>query len=343
MRIVDSHFHWYPKAVLEELFRRRNQHLGIESTTMLWRDEESGAQFNADFNWFDLDKQLEHMDRLRHEVDVVCSIGPYSAYFSELPVEEGRDVAMRWNDAMAGTQRTYPGRFWGTAAVPLLDVKVSIEVMEHAVTKLGLIGVNLPGSVGSTGRIDGEHLEPFYDRAEQFDVPLFLHATDIAFETILDGYDGALFASFGRVVDVSVAACRLVLSGIMERHPKLKIFMSHCGGALPYQSGRMDKNSKAARLPQAASAYIKRMYTDTVMPHAQGMKFAIEYYGADHVMYGSDYPCWSPAAALEMLDQIGLSKTDQEKVLNGNARRILGLRDPAASRTRSEIAELASI
>ena len=66
---------------------------------------------------------------------------------------------------------------------------------------------------------------------------------------MLDGYDGALHLSLGRVIEVSVAAMRLIFSGVMERHPNLKIVMSHTGGALPYQAGRMDKNGKAAKLP----------------------------------------------------------------------------------------------
>jgi aminocarboxymuconate-semialdehyde decarboxylase len=118
---------------------------------------------------------------------------------------------------------------------------------------------------------------------------------------------------------------------MMERHPKLKIVMSHTGGALPYQSGRMDKNSDKARLPRPASHYLKRMYTDTVSPHAAGMKFAIEYYGIDNVMYGTDYPCWDPATALKLLAEVGLSKADQQKIFYDNARRILGLRDPRHS------------
>ena len=56
------------------------------------------------------------------------------------------------------------------------------------------------------------------------------------------------------MIEVSVAAMRLILSGMMERHPNLKIVMSHTGGSLPYQAGRMDKNSKAAKLPQAGPA-----------------------------------------------------------------------------------------
>src|SRR6266567_6246698 len=92
----------------------------------------------------------------------------------------------------------------------------------------------------------------------------------------------------------------------------------------------MDKNSEKARLPRPASHYLKRMYTDTVSPHSMGMKFAIEYYGIDHVMYGSDYPCWDPATALALIGEIGLSDADQEKLFYSNARRILGLSDTAA-------------
>jgi aminocarboxymuconate-semialdehyde decarboxylase len=80
------------------------------------------------------------------------------------------------------------------------------------------------------------------------------------------------------------------------------------------------------------STYIKRMYTDTVSPHVPGMKFAIEYFGIDNVMYGTDYPCWDPATALKLLDEVGLSKEDQQKLFYDNARRILGLRDPIAAK-----------
>lgn len=332
MRIVDSHFHWWPRSVFEMLCNRKGyprlEPDGKGDYRYLRKEEVGDYVMNTWPDWFDLDKQLEHMDGLGHEVDVVCSIGPFSVIFSELPVEEGRDAALAWNEEMAGAQKKYPGRVWASAAVPMQDTATAIDVLNHAVNDLGLMGINLPGSVGADPRIDAERLEPFYDRVEELGIPMFLHPTDAVFSDMLTGYNGALFLSLGRVMEVSVAAMRLVLSGIMERHPDLKIVMSHTGGALPYQSGRMDKNSKKANLPQDPSVYLKRMYTDTVSPHTAGMKFAVEYYGVDHVMYGSDYPCWSPAAALEFFDGIGLSAEDQEKILNTNARRILGLRDP---------------
>ena len=102
---------------------------------------------------------------------------------------------------MAGAQRKYPGRVWASAAVPLVDTRIAIEVLDDAVNRLGLMGVNLPGSIGSDARIDAERLEPFYARVEELGLPLFLHPTDAVFVDMLDGYDGALHLSLGRVVE----------------------------------------------------------------------------------------------------------------------------------------------
>jgi aminocarboxymuconate-semialdehyde decarboxylase len=345
MHIIDSHFHWWPRSVFERLRKRTTYPRTLVNEkggyTCLRQD---GADYvlNSWTEWFDLDKQLEHMDGLGHQVDVVCSIGPFSVFFSDLPPEEGRDLALQWNEEMAGAQRKYPGRVWASAAVPLVDTRIAIDVVNDAVDRLGLMGVNLPGSIGSDPRIDAERLEPFYARVEELGLPLFLHPTDATFVDMLEGYDGALHLSLGRVVEVSVAAMRLVLSGMMERHPKLKLVMSHTGGALPYQSGRMDKNTQKAKLPQPASTYLKRMYTDTVSPHSAGMKFAIEYYGIDRVMYGTDYPCWDPATALALLDEINLSAQDKEKLFYSNARRILGLRDPVKPDVKQAVREPAN-
>jgi aminocarboxymuconate-semialdehyde decarboxylase len=335
MHIIDSHFHWWPRSVFEKLCKRRefpraapNAQGGYDYS----RRDGAGAHLNSWADWFDLDEQFAHMDGLGHQVDVVCSIGPFSVSFSDMPVSEGRDFALMWNEEMAGAQRKYPGRLWASAAIPLQDTRTAIEVLEHAITKLGLMGANLPGSVGGDARIDAERLEPFYARVEELGIPLFLHPTDVVFQDMLEGYNGALHLSLGRVIEVSVAASRLILSGLMERHPKLKIVLSHTGGALPYQSGRMDKNTKAAGLPRPVSSYMKRMYTDTVSPHSAGMKFAIEYYGIDNVMYGTDYPCWDPATCLRLIEELHLSPADKQKLFYDNARRILGLRDPVQTK-----------
>ncbi len=339
MRIIDSHFHWWPRSVFDKLCQNNtwprcapNKRGGYD----YWRRETSDASAGSWKEWFDLDAQLEHMDGLGHSIDVVCSIGPFSVHFSDLEKEAGRDAAIHWNEEMAGAQARHPGRVWASAAIPLVDTQIAMDVLEDAVGRLGLMGVNLPGSVGSDPRIDAERLEPFYARCEELDLPVFLHPTDAVFQEMLDGYNGALHLSLGRVIEVSVAASRLILSGLMERHPRLKIILSHTGGALPYQSGRMDKNTKAAGLPRPVSEYMRRMYTDTVSPHSAGMKFAIDYYGIDHIMYGTDYPCWDPATCLRLLEEVPLSAADKQKLFYDNARRILGLKDPAAAKIAAE-------
>lgn len=327
MQIVDSHFHWYPRPVFEALCGRdrfpraeRDGHGGYR----YWL-REGGRCMNLGPAWFDLDRQLEHMDGLGHQIDVVASIGPFSVHFSMLQGEEGREAALQWNEAMAGAQAAHPNRLWASAAVPLTDTATAIEVLDDAIDRLGLIGANLPGSVGTDPNIDAPRLEPFYARASDLGIVMFLHPTDAVFHDMLAGYGGALHLSLGRVIEVSVAASRLVFSGIMDRHPGLKLVMSHTGGALPYQSGRMDKNGKDAGLPNPPSHYLRRMYTDTVTPHALGMKFAVDYYGADNVMYGSDFPCWDPAEALRLLSEAGIGDRDLAKIMGANARRVLNL------------------
>jgi aminocarboxymuconate-semialdehyde decarboxylase len=339
VHIIDSHFHWWPRSIFDKLCQRQDfprAQVNTRGGYNYMRRRDSSQHLNSWAEWFDLDKQFEYMDSLGHRVDVVCSIGPFSVAFSDMSPDEGRDYAVMWNEEMAGAQRKYPGRLWASAAVPLQDTRAAIEVVDDAVNRLGLMGVNLPGSVGDDARIDSERLEPFYAHVEKLGLPLFLHPTDVIFQDMLDGYDGALHLSLGRVIEVSVAAMRLILSGIMERHPKLKIVMSHTGGSLPYQAGRMDKNSKAAKLPKPVTAYMKRMFTDTVSPHSAGIKFAIDYYGIDNVMYGTDYPCWDPAPCLKLIDEIELPDAGKQKLFYDNARRILGLKDPVSAQGKRE-------
>jgi aminocarboxymuconate-semialdehyde decarboxylase len=329
MKIIDSHFHWWPRSIFEPLLKREDFPKAVVNARGGYTYHGANGRRGTVASWkewFDLDEQLAYMDSLGHDISVVCSIGPLSIYFSELPVEEGRDAALAWNEEMAWAQRRYPGRVWASAAIPLVDTRVAVEVLDDAVNRLGLMGINLPGSVGKDGVIDDVRLEPLYERVAELGLPIFLHPTDAVFADVMQGYNDALHLSLGRVVEVSAAASRLILSGMMERHPGLKIVMSHTGGALPYQSGRMDKNSKNAGLTKPASHYLRQMFTDTVSPHSAGQKFAIEYFGADNVMYGTDYPCWDPAVCLKLLDEIEMSAATKQKIFHDNAVRILGLK-----------------
>ena len=300
-RLLDCHFHWYPWDVEEGLNRAR------------------GTSGHHSAEWYDLDGQLARMEALGCPVGVISSTGPFTGLFTNIAADQSRALTRLYNEMMAEAQRRHPGRVWGTCVLPLLETDAALAELEYAVGTLGLVGVNLPGRVGPTDNLDHPRLAPLYAQIEALGVPILVHPNDEAFAAVLDGYGGALHLSLGRVVDVSVAAYRLVLSGLMDRHPNLKVVVTHTGGVLPYQAGRLDKNSGAAGLPARPSDYLKRMYTDTVSPHAAGVKFAVEFYGADHVMYGSDYPCWDPAAALRILDELDLDDETLEKITYRNA------------------------
>lgn len=338
MRAINSHFHWYPKSVYEALCKRTDfpKAEPTKNGGYLVSPHAGAARSDTWADWFDLDAMLEHMDKAGEKIGrdfgVVCTTGPGGAFFSETDAASGYAFSQMWNDEIAGACARYPGKVWGSGVAAMQDPKKLVDELER-VMKMGLVGMNVPSTIGARGegpRIDDARYADFYARAEQLGAVLFLHPTDVVFPEICDGYDGALHNSLGKVIDVSIAAYRLVLSGIMERHPNLKVYVSHTGGALPYQAGRMDKNSKAARLPRNPSEYLRRMFTDTVQPHALGLKFAVEFYGADHVMYGDDYPCWNPKGAIEMFEKIGLSAADQQKILHDNAVRILNLKNPTA-------------
>ena len=299
--IVDCHFHWYPAEVEAGLNLARGRD-GLHSE-----------------DWSDLDLQLARMDDLGRRVDVISSTGPFTGLFTSIDHGDSARLTRLYNETMADAQREHPGRVWGTCVLPLLDTDAALAELDHAVSTLGLVGVNIPGRIGESDNIDAPRLEPLYERIAELGVPLFVHPNDEAFASVLDGYDGALHLSLGRVMDVSVSAYRLVLSGLMDRHPELRVAVSHTGGALPYQAGRMDKNSDAARLPHRPSDYLRRMHTDTVSPHTMGVRFAIEFYGADRVMYGSDYPCWDPDVALSIIDELELDDASYAKVMRTNA------------------------
>jgi aminocarboxymuconate-semialdehyde decarboxylase len=330
MRILNCHAHWFPRSVFEDLCKRTNVYPRAEPNSR------GGYNLYPTYGnvgvggwgqniWFDLNDHIRHMDATGHDIEFICSLGPFSTFFSEIPLAEGIYYSQMYNDEMAEAQRRHAGRVWTSGVVPLQDTQAEIDELDRMVRQLGLVGVNIPGSIGRDSRIDHPRLEPFYDRVEQLGVPLFIHPTDNNFIDMFDGYDGALHLALGRTFDVSLTAGRLILSGIIERHPKMKVFMSHTGGALPYQAGRIDKSCGPAKLPKEPSEYLKTFYTDTVSPHVIGVKFAIEFFGVDHIMFGDDYPCWSTETALKILDDVGLSKEDKEKVLGGNARLFFGL------------------
>ncbi|HZV49579.1 MAG TPA: amidohydrolase family protein [Candidatus Dormibacteraeota bacterium] len=331
MRIVDTHFHWYPRAHFERL-RGRNTYPRVErhGDDYVYLYNQGRSNLRLPPVWFDLDAALDFMDRTGHDTTVVCTTGVLSGLVDQLPPEEAVDVAAEYNEQMATMQQRHPGRFYGTAMIPLQDTGEAIRLVNHAVNQLHLRAVNLPAVAGSD-LVDVGRLEPFYAEVERLGVPLIVHPTDILYGEVLHGYEGAVHLTIGRLLDSSLTVLRLIFGGVLERHPALNIIHTHAGGLLPYQAGRIDKNSRSVTgLSDKPSAYLKRMFVDTVAPQALTIRTAVEFYGAERVVYGTDYPCWDPLAALRVMEEAQLSPEQEAMVFARNAEAVLGLGVPAA-------------
>jgi len=325
VRVIDSHFHWYPRSHFEKVAARLEQP----------RAEPLGEGYRYWYNdgrehidlpgiWFDLDAGLAAMDHTGRDTSVICTAGVLSGFVDQLPHGEAVDAGVAFNEEMAAAQKHHPGRFYGTATVPLNDEKTAIAVLEDAVGRLGLCGVNLP-AVSAGELIDVSRLEVFYDRVEELGVPLIVHPTDLLYGEMLTGYERAVQLTVGRLLDSSLTVLRLIFSGVLERHPNLKVVHTHAGGLLPYQAGRIDKNANQKALPLAPSAYLKRLFVDTVAPQALTIRTAVEFYDESHVLYGTDYPCWDPDAALQVVAEASLGERTESLVLNENVERLFAL------------------
>jgi len=325
---IDSHIHWFPNRYYEFLAARGREPTAVREGDS-WRYVNGKKGWRLVPEWNDLEMQFETVSRSGMDMTVISSGGVHSN-LEDMPVAEAREGARIMNEEWSAAQRRYPGRFFAAALVPLVDTDAAIEELDYAIDKLDLRGVSLPGSIAGEN-LDAPRLQPFYAHVEKRGIPIFLHPTDGMFTDVMEGYDGGLYRSLGRVVDSSAAVMRLILSGTLDRHPDLRIFHFHAGGVLPYAAGRLDKNSRVAALAEQPTWYLKRMWVDTAMPHSLTIGMAIDFYGADRVLYGSDNPCWNPMAALEATRALNLGEVVERKVLDTNARELFNLTLGAAA------------
>jgi aminocarboxymuconate-semialdehyde decarboxylase len=327
MNAVDSHIHWFPDAYHEFLAQRGTEPRS-ERDGKWWKYMNGNRSVRLWPEWFDLDMQYETVAKTGMDMTLVTSMG-ISSDLEGLPAAEAAEASRIVNEAWSDMQRKRPGKFFGVAAIPLQDTQLAIDELEHAIGTLDLRGVSLPGSIAGEP-VDAPRLEPFYARVAELGVPMFLHPTDGQLVDVMEGYENMVYKSLGRVVDSSIGVLRMVLSGLFDRHPDLKLLHFHAGGVLPYAAGRLDKNARVADLEEQPTAYLKRMWVDTAMPHPLTLKMALEFYGEDRVLYGSDNPCWNPMAALEALRSLELAEPVMDGVLGGNLRGLMDLRAPAA-------------
>jgi predicted TIM-barrel fold metal-dependent hydrolase len=245
----------------------------------------------------------------------------------ELFGAEGPGVARMANDFVAGVVRRHPGRFFGLAVLPLQDMAEALVELDRCVVRLGMKGILLYSNLD--GRFPDEpEFRPLFRRAEELDLPLLLHPAYPTTYAATQGYE--MTGGLGLMFDTTIALTRILLAGILDQHPRLKLVCPHVGGALPYLIGRIDHQTQvlkrgAEHIRKPPSEYLKRVYLDTVSPLPLAIRYAYDFVGPDRLLFGSDHPWVDPQTILDSIRKLRLPPADEAKILGGNARALFGL------------------
>jgi len=275
-------------------------------------------------HYHDLDVRLKSMDAQRVAVHAL-SLMPPMVYWADGAL--GLRLAKLVNDAMAEASRAHPDRFVALATLPLQDPEAAVTEVERAITKLGCRGIYLGTNVRGKELTDPSFL-PVFERIDALRVPIFLHPLNVIGSQRLTSY--YLHNLLGNPFDTAVAAANLIFSGLLDRFPKLQICLPHAGGAFPYLVGRLNRGWKVREeckaLKKPPSSYLRRFTYDTISHAPESLDYLINLVGADRVMMGSDY-CFDMGyeRPVKVVSALKLSRNDQEKILGGNAKRLLQL------------------
>jgi aminocarboxymuconate-semialdehyde decarboxylase len=338
MRTIDIHAHVVPPGVWKAADARRDWYgyrhePGEGLGTFLGNGKRFG--FTSPKVRFTPEERLADMDAQGVDVQVLSIHTPFFGY--HLDVSQGHALAREVNDEIAAVTRRWPGRFAGLATLPMQDTKAAIEELERAVTGLGLKGAELDTIVNGENW-DAARFLPFFKAAEAMGAVLFYHPQPqhnfLRERTARYG----LFNSLGVILEDAIVVAILILGGVLQACPGLRVCIAHGGGPACYAMGRLDRgwqgNPDARRsIPEPPSHYQRRLYYDTVVGSEAALRFLIDQVGIDRVVLGSDWPFvpWHPSPVTWVQGLVSLSPAEKEAILWRNLETLLGLRGPVGA------------
>ncbi len=244
-------------------------------------------------------------------------------------------VAVEVNDRLAQVCAANPERFCALAALPTVDPPRAADELERCVTQHGFKGAMLHGM--STGEfIDGRKYWPIFARAEKLDVPIYLHpsAPDSRVDAVYySDYakDFPLVArpAWGYTVETATQAIRLILSGVFDAHPNLKIMLGHFGETLPFLLWRIDTALKwpGQKTIDFRDVFCRNFYVTTSGFFSNpALLCCVMEMGVDHILFAVDWPFVANGPGVEWMAATPLCDADKCKIFSGNAERILKIR-----------------
>ena len=326
MRAIDIHAHYFPETLLNLIgeegkpfnatYRRTEKGFFIE--TPVW----SGGPIST--RMINLKERIADMDQQGIAVQAISLTAPMTNWGN---AEFSHKLARTWNDEASAAHQAHPSRLVSLLTLPMLYPDRAIDELNRAGKLPGMRGVYMATNVNNKD-LDDPMFEPIWTRIEDLDVPVFLHPVETVGGERLHSFH---FSNLlGTPFDTAVAACHLIFGGVLDRHPKLRICLSHGGGALPMVIGRVEHgwqvHPEIRHTAQPPSAYLQRFTYDTIVHSRSIMEFVIKEVGAERVMIGSDY-CYSMGydRPVEFLAQIDISTSQRKMILGGTAARLLKL------------------
>jgi predicted TIM-barrel fold metal-dependent hydrolase len=240
------------------------------------------------------------------------------------------------NDQLAAAVRKHPGRFAAFAALALQDPKAAATEFERCVCKLGFKGALVHGTTNGVF-LDQPQFAPLFEAAEALDVPIYLHPTpppQPVQEAYYDGLPGntGFFlstAAWGWHAELGMHCLRLIVSGLFDRFPKLRIIIGHMGENLPFSIARADSilARGANHLQRRAADYFCENFYLTTSGYftVPPLLCALQVVGANRILFSVDYPFSPNAEGRDFLDSLPVSPEDLEKIAHRNADRLLKL------------------
>jgi len=324
--IIDFHNHYYPPAYLDAL---REGPSNVKVTI----DDQGNPRLHypGDYNIVvpghrDIEYRQQVLDEAGIDLQIITLTTPGTHI--ETPARAVA-LAQMVNDRFADVVATRAKHFRALATLPLNDPAASVIELERAMGQLGFRGAMIFSNVNGMG-LDEKSFWPLWEKANELEAVMFIHPTHpVGVEAMKEYW---LTALVGFLFDTTLAAGKLVFSGIVERFPRITWVLGHLGGAVPYVAERWDRGYHAfadcrANINRPPSEYLKNFYYDSVNFDVNALTMAINFAGVDHVLAGSDYP--HQIGSLDQMKQsiasLPISESDKEKIRSGNASRILAL------------------
>lgn len=328
MLTVDVHTHFIPPDVVAAA-RRGDGFDGLRterSGGADWLIHRQGFRYPVPRAFHDLEARLWSMDE-RHIDHAVVSIAP-QLFMYWADGGEAADFCREANEALASFAAGSRGRITAVATLPMQDPDAAVAELHRAVGQLGMRGAEIGTEVEDTP-LDDAAFRPVLRAAARLGVPLILHPYYVGPRAGLA--DFYLTNLVGNPLATTVCATRLIFSGVLDEITELRPVLMHGGGYLPYQIGRLDHGYRVRPESQACRAapseYLTRFWFDTVTHAAAPLRFLVGLAGAEHVVYGTDYPFDMAAGPLsDQAEGAGLDARSLASVAGLAADSLFGLK-----------------